>query len=836
MSPFHNICRLPLDGIDTCSATLPHLSSATLLHAYSHPYDFRWRNAPLQLVASLYDYFCSNNFNERRLKVTTKAVAPRIDPAMMRSSDREIRLLHLLPGEGDDAIRCTTRVVSLNEHPDFETVSYVWGDRTGEETIDVSGDSIQVTKNLHAGLLRLRHSTTERTLWIDQICINQWDLQEKAAQVALMRDIYKQCTRCVTWMGELSRDGIEVPIRDAEAVFDFLSQVAAVATVPLNGLPILFQDSDEGLAARVAFGHFSMYGNPWWSRIWTVQEAIIPSSGVLVWGPLSISREVVLTAARNLRDLNSLPSLPEGFAACRRAYTELLRRLLYPVHGFNHSKTDSALNLLMRWRHREFTDPRDKVYALLGMISSDAIPSARYCDYTIAVPQLFARVTCDLIRHENSLRPFVGACEMPHSIGDVPSWAINFADCNRIGRRQLKWWGHSHRYRVFSACGDHALKVVSTSDDKTLALEGVYLDEVWDTAELLRIDAHDPVQPEDLQKPLTAVFRLLENYKHSDKYLDSYKDGYSWHSALCRTLVGDLIMDEIPTGRIEFYGRSRLQAKFEELFDEVQINLGEEIYLDYIPCSPATSVYSPTRSVYSPTSPVYSSTSPKSVVGPRSDVSRSPAFSTALSSGSDQSSNESGDDFDSQPSYTSERSVRRWGSGRQTRPLVTRAVSRDVAAVETTNSITPDIHIDHVEEVPAIDERETEPRREHTQGSRPNHHHALSETSEDSRAWSNRQRGRGFFVGLYESLIGMLENQNFFITKSGYVGIGPPQMKSGDQVWIFSGGNVPFVMRKIDDEKEGCAQLVLVGDAYVHGVMDGEAMKDDPRVQTVHIH
>jgi hypothetical protein len=353
----------------------------------------------------------------------------------VRSSNREIRLLDLLPGEGSDAIQCATRVVSLDQYPDFETVSYVWGDRKEERHIEVSGKSLLVTKNLYSGLLRLRHAKRGRTLWIDQICINQWDLEEKAAQVALMRDIYKQCTQCVTWMGELTREGCEVPLCDAEAVLDFLRQVAAAKITPLSALPVLFEQSDKGSAARRAFEAFSMYGNPWWSRIWTVQEAIIPSSGILVWGPLFIGRKDVLAAARNLRDLPSLLSLPDAFAFYRHTYTELLRRLLYPVHGFNHSKTDNALNLLMRWRHREFTNPRDKVYALLGMITPNAIPNAQSCDYTIAVSRLFAQVTLDLINHEGGLRLLLGACEMPQQSVDMPSWAIDFASVNRIGKR-----------------------------------------------------------------------------------------------------------------------------------------------------------------------------------------------------------------------------------------------------------------------------------------------------------------------------------------------------------------------------------------------------------------
>lgn len=759
----------------------------------------------------------------------------------MRSSEREIRLLQLLPGEGDAAVRCTTRVVNLDDQPDFETVSYVWGDRTGEESIEVSGNLTQVTKNLHAGLLRLRHPTATRTLWIDQICINQWDLDEKAAQVALMRDIYKQCTRCVTWMGELSRDSIEVPIRDAEAVFDFLNKVAAVATVPMTSLPILFQDSEEGEAAREAFGHFSMYGNPWWSRIWTVQEAIIPSAGVLIWGPLSITREAVLAAARNLRDLNSLPSLPEGFVASRRAYTELLRRLLYPVHGFNHSKTDGALNLLMRWRHRWFTDPRDKVYALLGMISSEAIPSARYCDYTIAVPQLFAQVTRDLIRHERGLRPLLGACEMSNPKGDIPSWAIDFAQCNHIGKRQLKWWGHSHRYKEFSASG-HCVSEINTFLENTLlSLKGVYLDEVQNTVELLRVGAQDPIQVEDLHDPLAAIFRLLEDYQCSAQPFQTYKDGFSWHSALCRTLVGDLIMDEVPIGRVASHGRSSLRAEFEDLFYETRIPLGENLNFDYVACSPADSVqslmtcYSPISRGDSPTSPSYSPTSPVFLGDPASDGSISPPFSPNPFDVLEEHPQESSADLDTQTTSTSERFVQIWGLGRQARALDARDIFPNGANSDVSFESSSDADTSSVEEA-SDPEQATGQTRKRAQELHRDHERPLSEMSADYSGWRPRRQGSGLFKELYESLIGMMENQTFFITKTGYIGIGPPQTTSGDRVWILHGGNVPFVMKKIDEDKGGCPQLALIGDAYVHGVMDGEAVQDEPHVQTVHIH
>lgn len=103
------------------------------------------------------------------------------------------------------------------------------------------------------------------------------------------------------------------------------------------------------------------------------------------------------------------------------------------------------------------------------------------------------------------------------------------------------------------------------------------------------------------------------------------------------------------------------------------------------------------------------------------------------------------------------------------------------------------------------------------------------------RKWLARPVEGDVFVDLYESLVGMMENQTFFITKSGYIGIGPPDTSARDQVWVFKGGNVPFVMRGAGVERKEQPQLILVGDAYVHGIMDGEAMESQSQMQCVHI-
>lgn len=117
------------------------------------------------------------------------------------SSRRHIRLLTLYPGAGDDPICISLHTVCLDDNPQYEALSYVWGDRTSMQTVTCDDIPIQVTPNLHSALLQLRHAREPHQLWIDAICINQEDLDERAEQVQIMHTIYKSCTRCLVWLG-----------------------------------------------------------------------------------------------------------------------------------------------------------------------------------------------------------------------------------------------------------------------------------------------------------------------------------------------------------------------------------------------------------------------------------------------------------------------------------------------------------------------------------------------------------------------------------------------------------------------------------------------------------
>lgn len=86
-------------------------------------------------------------------------------------------------------------------------------------------------------------------------------------------------------------------------------------------------------------------------------------------------------------------------------------------------------------------------------------------------------------------------------------------------------------------------------------------------------------------------------------------------------------------------------------------------------------------------------------------------------------------------------------------------------------------------------------------------------------------------ISIYYSLVDMAVIQAFFITECGYIGIAPPSVQINDDVWILFGGRVPFVLRPRGNGcsslgLEGADEYLFVGDAYVHGIMDGEIVEN----------
>ena len=136
----------------------------------------------------------------------------------------QIRLVTIeTAASATQAIRLRLTHVELNSHLKYHTLSYTWGSPGpqfpacwGDDTreiIYVDGQEFPVRLNLHAALVQLRDDYDGTIgFWIDAICVDQSDIDERTSQVALMAQIYSGTQCNVTWLGP-SDDGTEAAFR-----------------------------------------------------------------------------------------------------------------------------------------------------------------------------------------------------------------------------------------------------------------------------------------------------------------------------------------------------------------------------------------------------------------------------------------------------------------------------------------------------------------------------------------------------------------------------------------------------------------------------------------------
>ena len=205
---------------------------------------------------------------------------------------REIRLIELSNTENSDTIiSCTISNAFLDEEPHYEALSYTWDadfPQGGLYTIRCSDVNIFVKANLFNALKRLRPSDGSRTLWIDAICIDQSNLQEKGEQVALMNEIYALAEEVIIWLGEEE----ETDALAFDAIFrveDYFQHRVSDTNLMLD----LYR-SEEGPHELLR------YENPGWSaicqvlrkrcfnRVWVVQEVVMARKALVVCGSHSI--------------------------------------------------------------------------------------------------------------------------------------------------------------------------------------------------------------------------------------------------------------------------------------------------------------------------------------------------------------------------------------------------------------------------------------------------------------------------------------------------------------------------------------------------------------------
>jgi hypothetical protein len=201
-----------------------------------------------------------------------------------KSQSVQVRLLTLKPHNFDEDIHIDIRSVWLDPGTPapYEALSYVWGSADKSHLVYVGQTKqyiLQVNRNLYCALQHLRDEFQERTLWIDAICIDQSNIEERGSQVAQMGDIYRRAQQVVVWLGpgnDDSKFALELlDDRGSKVEFDGGKTREKLA----NGR----EGTDTvNLSQREMDALLSLFNRSWFDRLWVRQEIYLGKQNAIL--------------------------------------------------------------------------------------------------------------------------------------------------------------------------------------------------------------------------------------------------------------------------------------------------------------------------------------------------------------------------------------------------------------------------------------------------------------------------------------------------------------------------------------------------------------------------
>lgn len=439
---------------------------------------------------------------------------------------RDIRLLKLHPGFWEDNIRCELDVISLDEQPQYEALSHAWGSNENTEPISLDGKTFLTSITLESAFRRLRAEKRPRILWVDWICINQDDADERRVQVSLMRDIYTNCQRVFIWLGgsntpepksELSASSTckdEYAWGDARKdylkILSFEQQMYGYLAAPIATRHHSEQDYVLGAFCfiRLLSSSRHIYSVPfvrdviyrgnvfkalnkilchdWWTRIWVVQEAVLAPCAMIMYDRFLCPWEIFALAAGSFARhrlsccRNFLERLPAEDEKIPRNFSRVVWELEEARHSWRDERHPmTILPLLWQFRSRKSSDPRDKVYSLLSMVKSWGPRPQIAPDYTLPPEQLYRTIVRELIRITSKLSVLMGTLTKPGGLANLPSWVPDWTvqptsfEQDRLVRADL-----------YGASADHP-PAVKYFGDKFLESQGLIVTKISTVGEVM---------------------------------------------------------------------------------------------------------------------------------------------------------------------------------------------------------------------------------------------------------------------------------------------------------------------------------------------------------------
>ncbi|KAK0704485.1 heterokaryon incompatibility protein-domain-containing protein [Lasiosphaeris hirsuta] len=389
----------------------------------------------------------------------------------------EFRLVRLLR-RTKTAIKCEIIHESLLAPPRYVAISYAWGDAGDTRKIMLEGSSVPIPVSLYGALEALRQRKEDVLVWVDKLCIDQDNHEERSEQVRLMTNIYAKAECVPIWLG--------AEADDSSLGMLFLSTLADTGGSPEQVGRLLVPSRKREIEAVA-----SLFERDYWSRLWVVQEVFnakairvycgtSPSLGYRAFVDASVAfrsnRELLNTffpansvrgrSGASLRSQFSVSQVlvhqgPAGFPDFR-------------LFKDAHSDGSILLDALRACRRKLATEPRDKVFGILGVLPQeirDEFPP----DYNLSAKDVYTDIVDYLLTTTGRLDVICEAIHFPLHTSAVTSSLPSFVpDWSHIPETSSLAQKH-----LFSASGKTAASFKFLDErHNRLEISAVYLDTI----------------------------------------------------------------------------------------------------------------------------------------------------------------------------------------------------------------------------------------------------------------------------------------------------------------------------------------------------------------------
>ncbi|KUJ13698.1 HET-domain-containing protein [Mollisia scopiformis] len=329
--------------------------------------------------------------------------------------------------------------------PRFDALSYTWGSFAEVEIACVVGDdgdgvegaipatgdrSLEITENLAVALKHLRYSDRPRLIWVDAICINQQDVEERNEQVLRMSDLYKHADQVVVWLGTSSSNSAKA--------FEILEHVGKQIEYTIDTYVVRSPEADP-FADWSDFDYSpfdvetwktirDLITRPWFERVWVVQEIQLANSrAILQCGKDRMRWYYFRRGIICLR--NKIQHIPESMIERVLA----VGKMCDPLLGW------SLPDLLVVSSFKKCINPLDKVYGVLAL-APEGFANTLKPDYALS-PIDGYRATFLEYTFQSQRLSLLHHCHSNQPDKDWPSWVPDWSNSDK---ETLDFYLHSH--------------------------------------------------------------------------------------------------------------------------------------------------------------------------------------------------------------------------------------------------------------------------------------------------------------------------------------------------------------------------------------------------------